>query len=325
MADFFDFKTVGGVLAMKASPTGLNVTVWDFGWVDDPVAVAAVAAAQTFADAGRTPVGATAEADLPPFVYLWKAFFKLFGKNPPPRNQKQVGSCVSFGTNKAVESTMAVEIALKGEAEEWKDIAQEVTYGGSRVEVGNGRIRGDGSVGAWAAEFVRRWGVVARGVYGSVDLSAYSEQRCREYGDKGVPAELETLAREHPVKDTTLVTTRADAKKMLAAGYGLAVCSNQGFSMTRDANGVCRPSGNWGHCMAIDGYHTDAAGDLWFHVVNSWGPDAHTGPTGWGDPGTDGFWASADVVDGMIAAGDTWAFAAVQGFPARVIDWSTVL
>lgn len=685
MADFFDFKAVGGVLAMKASPTGLNVTVWDFGWVDDPVAVAAVAAAQTFADAGRTPVGATAEADLPPFVYLWKAFFKLFGKNPPPRNQKQVGSCfppgtrvrmadgthrpieqvrlnekvltaegntgrvrtlfarheaecvlrirchghygiratrehpvltkrgyvpaeqltvgdlvavprylpattnsivtaehrgqmvrvrnearervfagvpgrkpavvqvaavpdvilltpgvgrimglflaegctdknkvvwtfnskelntlaaelvsllsvelgatahvqerfarntckvsvhgrvwaelfkslcgngsgqkqlhpdiasgpvdflealyegwmagdghekrisrqgvtvshdlalsmfdivnylgkqpairhsdpkishgvkvrqrrydlevstgggknrppidakamwrkvasidteeyqgdvynievegdnsyvaegigvhncVSFGTNKAVESTMAVEIALKGEAEEWKDIAQEVTYGGSRVEVGNGRIRGDGSVGAWAAEFVRRWGVVARGVYGSVDLSAYSEQRCREYGDKGVPAELETLAREHPVKDTTLVTTRADAKKMLAAGYGLAVCSNQGFSMTRDANGVCRPSGNWGHCMAIDGYHTDAAGDLWFHVVNSWGPDAHTGPTGWGDPGTDGFWASADVVDGMIAAGDTWAFAAVQGFPARVIDWSTVL
>ena len=325
MADFFDFKSVGGVLAVKASPDGVGVTAWDFGWVDDPAAVAVVAATQEFPDASATPAGMADDAALPSSAYLWKAFFTLFGKNPTTRNQRQVGSCVGFGTTKAVETTMAVEIAINGEAEEWKDIAQEVTYGGSRVEVGNGRIRGDGSVGAWAAEFVRRWGVVARGVYGGLDLSTYSEQTCREYGDRGVPADLEALAKSHPVKDTTLVKSWADAKKMLAAGYGLAVCSTQGFSMTRDANGVCRPSGNWGHCMAIDGYHTDEAGNEYGHIDNSWGPNAHTGPVGWGDPSTSGFWASAEVIDPMIRAGDTWAFAAVQGFPARVIDWSTVL
>src|SRR5437763_1529398 len=76
-------------------------------------------------------------------------------------------------------------------AEEYRDLAQEVIYGGSRVEVGGGRLRGDGSVGAWAAKFVHDYGVVPRGVHGRYDLSRYDERRCREYGARGVPGDLE--------------------------------------------------------------------------------------------------------------------------------------
>ena len=111
---------------------------------------------------------------------------------------------------------------------------------------------------------------------------------------------------------------------MLASGYGIAVCSAQGFSMRRDARGVAAPSGTWNHCMCLDGYAVLPGGEEFGHLVNSWGPDTHTGPVGWGEPGTEGFWADAGAVAGMLAAGDSWAFSHLQGFPAQKIDWRTV-
>jgi hypothetical protein len=160
-------------------------------------------------------------------------------------------SCVSFGTATAIEHLMCVEIA-NGDPEQYKDLAQEVIYGGSRVEVGGGRIGGDGSVGAWAAEFVKKWGVVARGVYGQYDLSRYSESTCRSFGSRGVPDELEALAKKTPVQAITKVTSFDEACKALLQGYPIAICSNQGFTMQRDAEGFCRASGSWAHCYPAD-------------------------------------------------------------------------
>ena len=48
-----------------------------------------------------------------------------------------------------------------------------------------GRVRGDGSVGAWAARFVSEYGVVERGVVGRHDLRKYDEVLCREFGRLG--------------------------------------------------------------------------------------------------------------------------------------------
>lgn len=287
------------------------------GWIDDPVAV------QHVQSTLAVPVFATTAAnevsDLPDHAYLWEAHRKQFGANPEPKNQGSVGSCVSFGTNTAIRRTMACEI-FAGELEEFRDIAEEVTYGGSRIEVGGGRIRGDGSVGAWAAKFVEQWGVVARAVYGSLDLSRYSESRCRDFGRNGVPSDLEDAARQHPVKTVTQVRNWEEAKRALASGYGIAICSDQGFEMRRDGRGIADPRGSWAHCMALDGYHVEA-GREYGHIENSWGPDAHTGPVGWGDPPTSGFWAESGVIDRMLRQNDSWAFSAVQGFPARSLRW----
>ena len=287
------------------------------GWEYLPEEVNNVRMAQPLPTFGLTP--ANFAADIPDHVFLWEADRKVLGSVLPPKNQGSVGSCVSFGTNTAIRRTMLTEIML-GDPEEFKDIAEEVTYGGSRVEIGGGRISGDGSVGAWAAEFVKRWGVVNRGVHGSYDLTGYSESRCREFGRNGVPADLETVAKAHPVKNITQVTNWAEAKKALASGYGIAICSNQGFSMRRDAKGICRPSGSWAHCMALDGYFIEN-GNEYGHIENSWGADAHTGPVGWGEPNTGGFWADAEVIGRMLRQDDSWAFSAVDGFPARKINW----
>jgi hypothetical protein len=290
------------------------------GWVNDPDEVQAVEA--TLPEGERrfrdTPAG---KARLGPDddVFLWDACRKVTGDLLPPRNQGGVGSCVAFGTVAAVEHLLCVQIARDGGAE-FRPLAQEVIYGGSRVEVGGGRVRGDGSVGAWAAQFVKGWGVIPRGVHQGYDLSTYNEARCRQYGQTGVPDPLEPLAKESPVKGVAKVTTGTEAVQALRQGYPLIVCSDQGFAMQRDADGFARPSGQWMHCMAIVGYQ--AAPRKGYFILNSWGATAHTGPVGKGNPSPAGFWADARTVERMLSQGDSWAFSDAKGFPQRALDWS---
>lgn len=303
------------------------------GWVPDPDAVAQIVAElppaqRTFA---QTPAGQTTDP-LPKFVYGWKAYVNLFAQPPPIKNQGKVGSCVSFGTNTAVERTLAAEIQRrKGTKEEWSRYAEEATYGGSRVEIGAGRLGTDrgfpndphaGSNGGWAAKWVTQYGMVPRQKYPSLDLSAYDESRCRAWGNTGVPAEFEAVARKFPVKSFTQVKSWAEAKTAMAQEYFLSICSNQGFAMQRDARGICKAQGTWGHCMCLDGYFIDTDGKEYGHITNSWGPDVMTGPVGWGEPNTDGFWADSGTVDRMAKQGDTWAFSGVTGFPARKVHWT---
>lgn len=323
----FDFRSVGGVLIAKVDLlTGAATPIWDFGWADKPDEVAAVARHQPFATAAATPAGRVAEDVLPKEVYQWHAYRALFGRNPPGKNQKDVGSCVGFGTNTAGERGYAIDIKTAGGgADQFFHFVEEVTYGGSRYEVGGGRIRGDGSVGAWAAQFLKEWGVLPRGVHGQYDLTTYNTTTCRSFGRDGVPDNLEPSVREYPVADVVPVRSWIEAKKLLAQGYGISVCSDQGFSMRRDSRGVAAASGSWAHCMALDGYQIVTEGmEEYGHIENSWSETAHTGPVGWGEPSSAGFWASSKIIDRMLRQGETWAYSKVRGFPARKIDWRLV-
>ena len=71
------------------------------GWLDVPDAVAAVAEALPCGWFGDTEAGADDSA-LPKSVYLWDAARKVLGGLLPPRNQGQVGSCVSFAAARAI-------------------------------------------------------------------------------------------------------------------------------------------------------------------------------------------------------------------------------
>lgn len=290
------------------------------GWVPDPQAVEEIKAEleePVFAD---TPCGRSQDP-LPAEVFMWQAYQKLYNSLPPSKDQGHIGACVSFGTNNAVTRTMACDIAFGGAKFEFRDIAEEVTYGGSRVQIGGGRLGSrDGSVGVWAAQFVQKWGIVARDKYTGADLTSYNVQTCRTYGVKGVPTDLQTVAKQNPVKTITQISSWADAKRALASGYGIAVCSGQGFSTHRDANGICRPSGSWSHCMCLDGYCT-IQGKECGHIENSWGPESATGPTGPGGPAGSGFWADSQVIDRMLKQKDSWAFSGIDGFLPRKIDW----
>lgn len=310
-----------GKVVIPDVPPIPDVPLFGQGWVRNDDEVEAVRATLRFPDFSDTPASVAMGGEPPKEVYLWGAARKVLGAPLAARNQGEVGACVGFGTVNAVEHTLLTQIASwdrgKGPAPTFREISPEIVYAGSRVQIGGGRIRGDGSVGAWAARFVNEYGILGRGKYGSLDLSAYSESICRQLGANGVPAELLNEVKQRPVKDISQVKTVADARKSLANGYAIAVCSNQGFHTRRDPQGFSRPMGEWNHCMAIIGYRSDRPG---FYIQNSWGDDWIQGPTGPGEPPPGGFWADESVVSSMLAQGDSWAFADATGFPPRPID-----
>lgn len=309
----------------KDEPPQLQLTA---GWVEDPAEVELIRATNGIPNFGDTPAGkASLSGDGD--VYLWDFAKLITGSVLPDHNQGSVGSCVSFGTACAVEHLLLAQIAQArkdgGPAKEFKPLVQEVIYGGSRVEIGGGRISGDGSVGAWAAQFVAQWGVVPRGSnIDGFDLTTYSESRCRQWGREGVPAKLETVARQSPVKGTALVKTAEEAEKAIRQGYAIAVCSNQGFASTRDADGFARAQGSWAHCMAIIGVRKGSRPG--FFIQNSWGSNWIRGPRFPADAPAGGFWAEWSVVERMLRQGDSWAFSDAVGFPSReLIDWFSVV
>lgn len=302
------------------------------GWVRDEDAIADnrdPAKTPQFSDtpAGRAALGGED-------VLLYRAVRRAAGKPAPwyPNvNQLSVGCCVGCGFKHGCDVVQATAI-LGGAPFEWKPTAVEPIYAGSRVEVGGGRLRGDGSVGRWAKEWLQaRGGLVPMEKLGRYDLTAFNPSRARQWGTTGVPDDLEPEARKHPVKGTALVTSAADVKRALLQGYPVAVCSNVGFDNrdgtvgTRDRDGFCAPRGTWPHCMCLLGWRGGARpGAL---CLNSWGDKAHAGPVWPDDMPPAAFWIDESVVERMVRQGDSFALADVQGFPARPVplDWNVRL
>lgn len=289
------------------------------GWHYDPIAVSEIEVAQPIGDFADTPAGQE-DTPLPPQVFLWTAATKVLGKLLPPRNQANVGSCVAFGTARAAlySYLVALSMGLSGKALE--HFVEEAIYALARWEIGKGRLGfGDGCVGAWAAQAIKDFGVLAPDIYGSYDLTNYDPNRCRTWGRTGLPDELEPEAKKHPTGGITLVKSWEAAKRCLANGRAIAVSSSQGFVMARDKDGFCDPRGIWRHCMCLCGYILGRREGG--RLDNSWGKDAHTGPTGPGDPGPEGFWVDAPILDKMLAEGDSWAFDPIGGFAPQKLSW----
>lgn len=252
-------------------------------------------------------------------VRLIQAYEKVTQK-PFEARKQEIGDCVSFGYGLAVEILSAVEIAA-GQREEYHgQIATEPLYALSRVEIGGGRIRGDGSTGAWAAKAVMQFGVVLRRRYSQYDLTKYRPDWAKSWGDIGCPDDLETIAREHPVQTAAVVSSAVEAADALSNGFPIGICSNQGFTMQTDKDGFAKPRGQWGHCMCVVG--VDAKSDRpGFEIINSWGPSWISGPRHVLGTASGGFWADWDVVDRMLRQGDSHALSGFVGFPRRKIEY----
>ena len=295
-----------------------------FGWVNQPDLVEDVVSQLPQKVWGDTEASALSYSDIPEYFSGAEVAEKLLGKKLPDYNQGQVGSCVGFGTTKAVEYVSLYEIGVLKDKEEFKTLAQEVTYGLSRVEIGGGKIVGDGSIGAWAAKAVTQYGVVARGKYGDLDLTAYNESQCRKLGKYGLNKDMESVAKQHPIKAFTKITNFQDACVALAQGYFILVCSGQGFKSTRDDAGFAAASGSWGHCQVASGYVKKGKYSPKNGIIldNSWGSNWIKG----GKPKfamNDGaYLVEESVINKMLAEGDSFALSGFQGFPKRQIDWN---
>lgn len=250
-------------------------------------------------------------------VLLYKAFKDVNGGRYIDYPPQTIGDCVSQSFGHGIDLLAAVQIAVGKRAERFEPTATEAIYGMARVDVGG--VRGswdDGAVGAWAAQAVGALGTVSRGVVGP-----YDGGRARRWGARGVPRAIKAQAARHKVRTTSLVLTYEELEDALANGYPVAVCSDQGFSAKRDADGFCRPEGTWAHCMLIVGVRAGRRPGAC--LFQSWGNDTPSGPLRLDQP-PNSFWADRDVVRRMLSLQDSWSLSNFDGYPVQALPtrWS---
>jgi hypothetical protein len=234
-----------------------------------------------------------------------------FDKNP--YNERQTtGDCVSHGTRNACDVSRAVEIDVHGEREGW------IARGATEAIYGARGWSGQGMSCARAAEFVSTvGGVVVRKNYpGIADFTKYNGNLGAGWGGRGLPDKVIDLANDHQIKTVSLVRTIEEARDALANGYGLAVCSNYGFSNKRDKKGFAAQSGSWAHCMAWIACD-DTGDEPAFLVQNSWGKWNDGGHPEWGPIPDGSFLIHADVAEGMLKQSGSYAFSQFDGFPLQ--------
>lgn len=232
---------------------------------------------------------------------------------------QEIGDCVSWGCRNAVDHTAACEIAA-GERETFKPSFPPYFYGISRVQIGGGRLgNSDGSLGSWAAEGVRKYGVLPRDADGCPD---YSGSVAKKWGYNGPPEDFIDVAKPHLIRTTARITNINDLADALANGFSASIASMWGAAMRlRDDKGKSWFTGSdsWPHQMSIIGYDT-VDGELCFFRLNSWGPNAH-GPQLDGPPG--GGWLRGGALDRKLrdSGCECFAFSGFDGFPAQKIIW----
>ena len=255
-------------------------------------------------------------------ILLWKAY-EAVSKKPFVPHDQDMGDCCGQAGTLGAEVLSAVQIAIKGARELWKGkFSTEFTYAGSRVEVGEGYFRrGDGSTGAWTAEMLTR-GTLLRGVYGKYDLTKYNPRLAREWGryNVGVPDELESIAKAHPVRTVSLITKWSDACDSVANGYPVMICSRVGYNYRRDSEGFLRWSGVWRHALLLWGIDTVSKRQGGC-IANSWGTDWVAGPQHKLGTPAGCFWADDYAIDAMLKQGDSYALSNFVGYPKRNLDY----
>ncbi|WP_435005799.1 hypothetical protein P12x_003573 [Tundrisphaera lichenicola] len=286
------------------------------GWIQDPEQVdrhLSLIPRPLFSEAAPRLSGSGTDET----VLLYKAFKDVNQGAYFDYPAQTIGDCVGQGFGHGIDLLSAAEISIRGENMGFVPTSTEAVYGMARVDIG-GQIGSysDGAVGAWAARAVRVIGTVGRDVVGP-----YDGRRSRDWGARGLPPELKTIAARHRVRTVSMVSTFEELEDAIANGYPVPVCSTQGFTMVRDAEGFCSPQGVWGHCMLIVGIRGGSRPGAC--IFQSWGPKLPTGPLGLDQP-PNSFWADREVVVGMLACRDSWALSQFEGYPPRAMPehWS---
>ena len=253
--------------------------------------------------------------------YLMKAFPNWMA------GTQALGDCCSFMCSHGLDILAGVQafgqdLNQPCDEEVYHQVCSEAMYGFMRIEA-LGKTRdnsGDGAYGAAAAKAVMQCGTLHRKKYDigkGYDFTTYSGIRAKSFGSTGVPDDLEPLAREHPVKTTTMVTDFETAAKFIMNGYPIqnSHFSNPTLQGSRDKDGYARPKG-FAHAMNYIGVR--------------WGdkPALLKTNTGWADT-TSGpmypdnlpssllgccWWEEADRVDYVLSGQDSFAYSNYQGF-----------
>ncbi len=122
---------------------------------------------------------------------------------------------------------------------------------------------------------------------------------------------MKTTAAPFKVGSAALITTLEELDAALANGYPSAGGFSQGFTMHRDADGVCQQSGRWGHEQCCVGRRR-RNGRRQYLLGQSWGLNVPDGPLTDDQPNFS-FWIDETPMASILSQRDWLAFAKFPG------------
>ena len=302
---------IGAGLAFGQQQTGPQ------GWAGEDVAAQARKDLGPDAPPELLIVGADRADTSNSYVALWHFAKRCNGGKHLPNVAQEVGDCTSWGFSNACNYSLSCQLVLGSAEGKFRAAYPPYNYGYARVQVGGGKIRGDGSVGAWNAKALELGGVCPSDEPG---VPAYSGSVARSWGKGGPPADMIALAKPFTA-ETRRITDWDAACQALANGWPIAVCSSAGFGRIVEANNRIegRWSTSWAHCMCFVAMDTRPGREA-LYCLNSWGPSAHAKASRYAEldgapPG--GFWVLKADAEKMLRQGDSHAVS-FNGFKPRV-------
>lgn len=278
--------------------------------------------------AGASFAGSAAGKLVVPFVFALQVFPDCL-----PASAQQRGDCVSHDLRNATLITLACEI-VAGKPDEVTGLVEgipDVTPEGIRDGVISTEYfywwrgyNGDGWSCAAAVNVAIKRGMLLRKKYPEldIDLTKYSGKQAGAYGRSEPGDKILSEGTKHFVRTATRINSFAEVRDFLANGYGISTCGGEGFSSTRDENGVSNKKGGWAHAMAIIGADDRDEIKVIYKeplvlVQNSWGPGWNSGPRK--IRGTDleipkgSFWTKYS----NVSRRSMFALSSINGFPAK--------
>jgi hypothetical protein len=260
--------------------------------------------------------------------FLWLIEQQLTGQVSGPDNQK-IPDCVSHAFGRAIDVLRYVRI-FSGLDETFIPTATEPIYGGARIQIGKGILKQPGCVGAWALDWLLKFGITGRQKYPEADLSFYNPELAQKWGQEGSPITSQDSLLKLASKCTSYEQAR-DA--IVTSKLPIVVCSDQAFSLTRDNQGFCLPDPTdvWMHSIHFIGV-TDNPLRPGIVYRQSWGPGVPGGPRTVTLPHgpiielPDGcFLVDAEVFDDMIQpshSGEAYILCDMEGYHPRLTDFT---
>lgn len=218
-----------------------------------------------------------------PFIHVAELFP---GCMPGPAQQR--GDCVSHSCKNAGLGSMCCEVVsgkpdeVTGKVEGLPDVSAEgVTQGVFSTEAiywWRGH-NGDGWYCSAAARVMQKSsGLWVRKVYPTLglDLTKYSKSLAGKWGSRPPTGEIAEQGTMNLVRAFAESKSREARRDAIANGYFGNTCGMEGFSNSRDENGVSSRKGQWAHAMATIGYDDRSIvkqkyGDSLELTLNSWG------------------------------------------------------
>jgi hypothetical protein len=218
-----------------------------------------------------------------PFVHVLEMFPGCW----PGRIGQGRGDCVSWGTRNSSLGTMVADIVSgqpdekTGKPEEKPDVSPEGIADGVLSTETFYWHRGHGGEGWFCPEAARvacqKSGLMIRKNYPElgVDLTKYSSSTAGKYGRTPPPASVIDVTDNNLIHQATQASGLEVRRDLLFNGYFVLDCGGEGYSNTRDENGVSKRSGSWAHSMTEIGVDDrDAIKQIYNEplvlILNSW-------------------------------------------------------